>query len=157
MQATSLEPTGHLQTAALSLLTLAALALLGLVLAYWTWEWLAPAAEPRTQTAPAGEPVEAAYDLFGSAHVDRNGAAPAGVAVQLLGVVAAAGKEPAYALVQLDGRQVLAVRRGEALAPGVRLTGVYADRVILDRGGIEQSLAFPERPSPPPAAVAGNK
>src|SRR6266513_811691 len=78
MQSTSLGRSNFAQTAVVSLVTFAALALLGLVLAYWTWAWLGTRPEPRAQAAvQAGGRVEAAYGLFGSAQRDRNGAAPA--------------------------------------------------------------------------------
>src|SRR2546429_9152728 len=92
MQSTSLGRSNFAQTAVVSLVTFAALALLGLVLAYWTWAWLGTRAEPRAQAAvQAGGRGEAAYGLFGSAQRDRNGAAPAGNAPQALGVAAPPG------------------------------------------------------------------
>jgi hypothetical protein len=45
MQVLPLGRPGLAQTALVSLLTLAGLALLGLVLAYWTWAWFAPRAD----------------------------------------------------------------------------------------------------------------
>src|SRR5450759_192779 len=51
MPAISQERSSFAQTAVISLVTFAALALLALVLAYWTWEWLAPHPEPRAQEA----------------------------------------------------------------------------------------------------------
>ncbi len=50
-QAISLDRSASGQTVLVSVLTFAALALLGLVLAYWTWVWLAPRPEPRAQVA----------------------------------------------------------------------------------------------------------
>ncbi|HXC40592.1 MAG TPA: hypothetical protein VN667_16765, partial [Burkholderiales bacterium] len=76
------------QTAVVAAATFGAAALLGLVLAYWTWMWLAP----RGQTLPAtdlGEAVNAesaaANALFGNA---PQGAAPSGLAIRLFGVAA---------------------------------------------------------------------
>ena len=67
MQALSPERSSLAQAAVVSLVTFAALALLGLVLAYWTWAWLAPRPEPRAQPAVTGGRAEVAYGLFGSA------------------------------------------------------------------------------------------
>lgn len=155
MQAISFERSDFAQTAVVSLLTLAALALLGLVLAYWTWAWLAPRPEPSAQTvAPTGGPVEAAHGLFGSALRDRNIPAPTGIAIRLLGIVAATGGGGGYAVMQLEANQIVAVREGDNIAPGIRLAEVGTHQVILERGGIRESLALPEKkPAIAPAAL----
>ncbi len=141
-----LERSGLAQTVAVSLLTLAALALLGWVLAYWTWAWFAPRPEPRAQpAADLGGRVQYAAGLFGSVQRDRNIAAPTGIAIRLLGVVAASGGHRGHAVVQLEPRQILAVREGEDITPGIRLAEVHADHVILERSGTRETLAWPER------------
>ncbi len=146
MQDISLDRSSLAQTAVVSLVTLAALVLLGLVLAYWTWAWLAPRPEPRAQaTAEPGGRVESAYGLFGSVQRDRNIAVPTGIAIKLLGVVAASGGRRGYAVVQLEARQILAVREGEDVAPGIRLAEVHTDHVILERNGTRETLAWPEK------------
>jgi general secretion pathway protein C len=157
MRAASIHPVGTARAALWSLPALAAAALLAWVLAYWTWAVVAPAAEPRTRTqAPAGARVESAYGLFGSAS-SAPAVAPAGSTVKLLGVIAATGTRPAYAVLQLDGRQSLAVRGGEEVAPGIRLIEVHADGVVLQRGGAREALAFALRDAPANPAFAGNK
>ncbi len=146
MQAISLERSGLAQTAVVSLLTFAALALLGLVLAYWAWVWLAPRPEPRAQAAvQTTEGVGAALGLFGSAPAGRNVAAPTGIAIRLLGVVAATQGRGGYVAVQLEAKEILAVREGEDVAPGIRLAEVGTHHVILERGGIREMLALPEK------------
>lgn len=146
MQVISPERSGFAQTAAVSCVTLAAVALLGWVLAYWTWAWLAPRSEPRAQaTVQTGGGVEAAYGLFGSAQRDRNGASPTGIAVRLLGVAAASAGRRGYAVVQLDAKQILAVHEGEDIAPGIRLAEVRADHVILERNGTRETLTWPKK------------
>ena len=146
MQTISLERSSIAQTAGVSLVTFAALALLGLVLAYWTWAWLAPRPEPRAQplAAPVGR-VASANSLFGSVQRDQNIAAPTGIAIKLLGVVAASGGRRGYAVVQLEARQILAVHEGEDIAPGIRLAEVHADHVILERNGTRETLTWPEK------------
>ena len=91
MQALLFGRSGLAQTLLVSLLTLVAVALLGAVLAYWTWAWFAPRAEPRAQaTAAQGGSVASAGAIFGT--VPRTQvAAPTGIAIRLLGVVAASG------------------------------------------------------------------
>lgn len=147
MQTISLDQSPPVQTALVSVLTLAALALLGLVLAYWTWVWLAPRPEPRAQTAVQGEGVAAAVGLFGSAPSGGNAAAPTGIAIRLLGTVAATTGHRGYAAVQLGTKQILAVREGENIAPGIALAEVATHQVILERGGVRETLALPE-PTP---------
>jgi general secretion pathway protein C len=146
MQATSLERSSFAQTAAVSLATAAALALLGVVLAYWTWVWLAPRPEPRVpEAARAGGGVQAASALFGSVQRGRAGAGPAGIAIRLVGVVAATRGRRGYAVLQLEAKENVAVREGEDVAPGIRLAEVGADRVTLDRAGIRETLTWPEK------------
>lgn len=153
MQVNSLERSGRAQTAVVAVLTLAALALLGLVLAYWTWVWLAPRPEPRAQAAvPPAEGVAAAIGLFGSAQEGPNVAAPTGIAIRLLGIIAATQGGRSYAAVQLGAKEMLAVREGEDVADGIRLAEVGTHHVILERGGVRETLALPKQvPSIAPA------
>jgi len=145
MQAISPERSRLAQTAVVSLVTFAALALLGVVLAYWTWAWLAPRPEPRAQAAvqPGGR-AEAAFGLFGTARGDT-GAAPTGIVVGLLGVVAASGGQSGYAVLRLDSKQTVAVREGGEIESGVRLAEVHADHVVLERSGVRETLAWPKQ------------
>lgn len=146
MQAISLERSVFAQTAIVSMTTFAALALLCLVLAYWTWAWLAPRPEPRTPAAvQTGGRVEAANSLFGNAQRDRNGTAQTGIAIRLLGIVAATTGRRGYAVVQLESKEIRAVHEGEDLAPGIRLAQVGTDQVILERNGVRETLTWPEK------------
>lgn len=142
------------QTVLVSSLTLVAVALLGAVLAYWTWAWFAPRAEPRMEaSALQSGSIASAGSLFGS--VPRGqAAAPTGIAIRLLGVVAASGGRLGYAVVQLEGKQILAVHEGEDIAPGIRLAEVDADHVILERNGVRETLAWPQRPGSASATAA---
>jgi general secretion pathway protein C len=159
MQVIPLGRSGLAQTALVYLLTLAALALFGLVLAYWTWVWFAPRVEPRAEpvAAETGN-LASASRMFGRVEQrTQNVAAPTGMAIKLLGVVAASRGRRGYAVVQLDAKQILAVQEGGDLAPGVRLAEVHPDHVILERGGVREALAWPERKgSAPPAAKAAD-
>mgnify|MGYP001544585832 CR=1 FL=1 len=142
----SLDRSSLAQSAAVSSVTLAALALLGLVLAYWTWAWLAPRPEPR---APALEGqalhLEPAYRLFGGAPQGASDAAPTALAIDLLGVAAASGGKPGYAVLRLDAKRIVAVREGDEIEPGVKLAEVHAERVVLERGGVRETVAFPQK------------
>ncbi len=148
MQALSTKRSSLAETAIALVLPGAAVVLLGLVLAYWTWVWLAPRPEPRAQ-APAyaygGGRAEAAAGLFGSVQGDQSSAAPSGIAIKLLGVVAASGGRRGYAVMEFEPRQIIAVRGGADIAPGIRLAEVYADHVVLERNGRRETLAWPEK------------
>jgi len=134
------------QTAVVTLATIAAVALLGLVAAYWTWVWFAPHPQPRAPTAAdTGTAAGAAGALFGSMRRDSNSPVPTGIAIRLLGIVAATGGRRGYAVVQLEAKEILAVREGEDVAPGIRLAEVGTDHVILERGGIRETLVWPEK------------
>jgi general secretion pathway protein C len=134
------------QSALVTLATIAALVLLGLVAAYWTWAWLAPLPEPRAPGASNSGPAAAsAGGLFGAAQRDANGPVRTGIAIRLLGIVAATEGRSGYAVMQLDSKEILAVREGEEVAPGMVLAEVGIDHVILERGGTRETLAWPEK------------
>lgn len=146
MQAISLERINLARTAAVSLATVAAVALLGLVLAYWTWAWFAPRPAARAPSAPSTDVrVEAAYALFGGAPRDRRDGVLTGIAIKLLGVVAAAEGRLGYAVMRIEPREILAVREGEDVSPGIRLAEVHPDHVVLVRNGARESLAWPQK------------
>ena len=145
MHTLSFERSNFVPTAIVSLLTFAAVALLGLVLAHWTWEWLAPRPEPHAPTpAPTTQQATAADGLFGNAQRESDGGAATGIAIRLLGIVAATDGHRGYALLQLEAKDVLAVREGDDVAPGVRLAKVGTDHVVLERGGVRETLAWPK-------------
>ncbi len=149
MQAVSIDRSALLQTTIVSLLNTLALASLAAVLAYWTWRWMLPAPD-----ASVGASVSAtrtgAGELFGSTGSDIVVAA---AGIRLLGVVAAADGYPGYAVLQVDGRPIVAVRAGEDIAPGLRLLEVHPRQVVLERAGVRESLLLPRPPAPLPTPV----
>ena len=157
MQALPFGRSNLAQTVLVSSLTLVAVALLGAVLAYWTWAWFAPRAEPRVEaTAAQSGSVASAGAIFGTVPRNQEAAAPTGIAIRLLGVVAASGGRLGHAVLQLEGKQILAVHEGDDLAPGIRLAEVHAAHVILERNGVRETLAWPEKKvaATPPAQAA---
>jgi len=138
----------RMQKAALAV-TLAALAFLGVVLAYWSWVWFAPSAAPRAPAAVqlAGR-ASAAGGLFGVA-LQGSGATAAAAAgagaLRLMGVMAAAGGQGGQAVLRLDGKRSLAVLEGEDIVPGLRLAEVHVDHIVLERNGVRETLALPEK------------
>lgn len=143
MQTIFTDRSFFLQTLAVSLVTYSTVALLAVVLAYWTWVWFAPRAEvsmpPVLQTAGKLENVNG---LFGSGQQLRNVAAPTGIAIKLLGIVAATDGRSGYAVVQMDSKKTLAVQQGDVLAPGVLLKEVAGDHLVLERNGVLETLAW---------------
>jgi general secretion pathway protein C len=135
------------QTAAVSLLTVAALTVLAVVVSHWTWAWLAPVAEPRAElAAESGNARASATGLFGKPEIgqDRN-IAQTGLAFRLLGIVAATAGHPGFAVVQFEPRQIRAVRAGEEIAPGIQLAEVEPDHVVLERAGVREMLSWPKK------------
>jgi general secretion pathway protein C len=121
----------------------AALALLGVVLAYWSWVWLAPVAAARAPAAPqAASGASTAAGLFGSA---KQGAAASAGSIRLIGVVAASGERRGHAVLRLDGKTTVAVLQGEDIEPGLRLAEVHVDHVVMERSGAREVLAWPEK------------
>jgi general secretion pathway protein C len=126
---------------AASLATLAAASLLGVVLAYWSWAWLAPAAAARVPALAEATPqTSSAAGLFGSAK-----AVSSASSVRLTGVVAASGERRGHAVLRLDGKKTVAILQGEDIEPGLRLAEVHPDRIVLERNGARETLAWPDK------------
>ncbi|HQQ64235.1 MAG TPA: type II secretion system protein N [Pseudomonadales bacterium] len=132
-----------IQTATVLLLRVAAIAGMAMVLAHWTWIWFAPRAGDVAPPASEGHvATDSAYLLFGQPPV-ASAPAATGMAIRLLGIVAATAGQDGYAVVQLDTKKILAVRKGQELAPGIRLLEVGADHLLLERGGVRETLSLP--------------
>jgi general secretion pathway protein C len=131
-----------------SLANFAALALLGVVLAYWSWAWLSPPPAPRAPAAlePGGRTSSAA-GLFRTVKEGAGAAAAASGAVRLMGVVAASGGRRGHAVLRLDAKKTVAVLQGEEVEPGLRLAEVHVDHIVLERNGARETLAWPEKTS----------
>lgn len=133
------------QSAAVAVITLTALVALCAVLAYWTWVWFAPRTVTRVQPPPEMQTrVETAYTMFGGQR-NKGGPAPTALAIRLLGVVASSGSTTGYAVVQVDANKILAVKEGNDVAPGIRLAQVEKGQVVLERNGVRETLALPEK------------
>jgi general secretion pathway protein C len=144
MAAISLDRSGLAQTLVVSIVTIIALAALCVVLAYWTWVWFAPTPLPRAQVTSASLRIESAYNLFGDAQSNASGVAQTGLAIKLLGIVAAR-RGRGYAVVQLEPREIRALHEGEDISPGIRLAEIHTDHVVLMRNGAPETLAWPEK------------
>lgn len=123
------------------LATLAAASLLGVVLAYWSWAWLAPASAARAPAVAEAAPQTSAADsLFGTAKASSSAST-----VRLTGVVAASEGRLGHAVLRLDGKKTVAVLQGEDVEPGLRLAEVHVDHIVLERNGARETLAWPEK------------
>jgi general secretion pathway protein C len=133
---------------AASVATLAAAALLGVVLAYWSWALFAPPPAPRAPAAlQAAGRASSAGALFGVAPQGSSAAATGSGALRLMGVVAAEGGRGGQAVLRLAGKRSLAVLEGDEIAPGLRLAEVHVDHIVLERNGARETLALPEKNS----------
>lgn len=137
------------QTMLVFALTLIAIALLSLTTANQLWRWFAPPTEAPAATAlqPAYA-VESSYGLFGAAPetVAASSFLPVttSLAFRLLGVVAADGEGVDFAVIQIEPGHIVAIREGQDIAPGVVLSTVFNNHVILERAGSRETLAWPQ-------------
>lgn len=131
------------QTAMIALATVAALAMLAVVASYWSWQWIAPAPQPRAPRDAIAATSAAA--LFGNLERDRSSPASTESTIRLLGIVADTVGRKGYAVMRVEPREIVTVREGEDIAPGIRLAEVAADRVILERGGTRETLRWPQK------------
>ena len=76
---------------------------------------------------------------------DQPMAAQTGMAIRLLGVVAAGNGRQGYAVVEFEPKRIIAARGGDDLIPGIRLAEVHPDHVVLERNGTRETLAWPEK------------
>jgi general secretion pathway protein C len=118
----------------------------------------APAAEPAA-TAPVGAPAGPAIDvgaivnahLFGVAGAadagsgDPNSVAATQMALVLVGTIAHTDPAKGYAIVGDSAATAKVYAVGKTVTGGTKLHAVYADRVILDRGGKLEALLLPKK------------
>jgi general secretion pathway protein C len=106
-------------------------------------------AEP-LRTLPAGD-VETRSVAVDTAAIARLlGAAPgSGGGIRALGVMAEGAGGRGIAIIAVDGQPARAVRAGEAIAPGIVLTEVQRDGVVIDRSGALQQVRIVTKPAAP--------
>lgn len=86
-------------------------------------------------------------------------AGPTDASMKLLGVAAGSQHTRGYAVLQLGGKDIVAIREGADIVAGIRLAEVHRDRIILDRNGTRETLEWPRQiiaaaPSIPRPGVA---
>lgn len=159
MREISIRRPDLLQKAIVSLATLAALAALGLVLAYWTWLWFL-ASHPEhpdlhSRLVPEWNgSISTARDLFGAAKHERNivisAAAPP---IKLFGVVAASGEHRGHAVIQVEANKVIAVLEGEDIVQGILLAEVHPDHIVLRYDGVDERVPLVTTGQPESSAM----
>ncbi len=134
---TAVPYAGVVMTRARSLLSWGGLAaaLLGVMLARWTWLFLAPASA--AMPPAAWEASADAGRVFGKAAVPAAAGAAALGDIKLIGVFA--NRTKGFAVMQVGGKQI-GVAQGDDVKPGVRLVETHPDYVVLDQGGANQRV-----------------
>src|SRR4051812_26719935 len=129
------------------------------------------------QTAPppvAAQPAAPPFDigglvnahLFGNAAVQASGdaanAPPTSIPLVLAGVLATPDPKQGMAIIGESAAAAKVVAVGQQVPGGAQLHWVYADRAIIDRAGVLESVYLPRRTAsmgrgamPPPAPPAG--
>ncbi len=140
--------------------------LLGAV-ALWLVVRLGWALLPRSDDAVARVPLRVAggsaqaapdsiarWHLFGQVPGTAGGAsAAAASSLVLRGTFAGSDPASGIAVIAAAGEPERAVRAGEDVVAGVRLAEVHADRVVLSRNGVEETLVLPRDRNFAPADV----
>lgn len=139
-----------------------ALVLLTASLAQWTWLLITPRA-PVTAAGLAPVPVEAdapTFDLAALQAAQIFGAAPvvapssvediplSSLNLVLTGLIAAG--DNSIALIRVEGQAEAPFALGEEINAGAVLRAVYADRAIIERGGVVESLLLEGAAQPLP-------
>lgn len=141
--ATAPAPRPRLATLLVAALVLA----LAWQLAYWTWVFLAPRAEPAA-AAPAegGVDLAVAARLFGGtagAPAAAPGASASGL--RLKGVVAPSPGRTASAVFSTGAGRDRAVLLDAEVQPGVKLVEVHPDHAVVSRGGVRERIDLEAR------------
>lgn len=100
---------------------------------------------PGPSTSGVLEQIRDAH-FFGRASGSEPGsAAPTSLNLQLAGVLAERDPAKGQAILAETGGAARVYAVGATLPGGARLAAVYPDRILIERGGITESLALPQR------------
>jgi general secretion pathway protein C len=119
------------------------------IVAFWASQLLAPrvGVAPVVVSAPPSDNQESAFtkQLFGNAPtVSATNAIAADSRLQVLGVMTGSS---GVAVLSVDGAPAKPYSVGQTIAKGVVLSQVKADKVIIKRDGVEQTLPAPALPN----------
>ena len=130
------------------------LAILSLLLAQWTWVFIAPRAKPNPLTGAAAIDNQSSAkiigaQLFGPLAQDKAPAASVPVAatplnIRLKGIYAPLGHFPAFAILNAEGKDQ-SVRAGGEILPGVELVSVHAHYAVIRRQGRLERVELDEK------------
>ncbi|GIX32527.1 MAG: hypothetical protein KatS3mg125_0483 [Lysobacterales bacterium] len=111
-------------------------------------------------SAPPPAQSVAAWHLFGDAMQGAIRPAPQApettLALELRGVIASEDPAQGLALIAERGKAARRYRVGDALPGQAVLKAVYADRVLIERGGSEESLRLPRAQAVSPSSAPGS-
>jgi len=110
-----------------------------ILLARWTWIFIAPK-DAALPTTAAWKKTSDADHLFGDAPSDISASLGSFGNVQLVGVFS--HPTAGFAVLNVEGKQV-GVGLGELVMPGARLVETKADYVLIERGGIKSRIDLP--------------
>ncbi|HEU4621727.1 MAG TPA: type II secretion system protein N [Burkholderiaceae bacterium] len=123
--------------------TLALFVALCALVAYWAMVLSAP----RPVIAPAPPPAPTTPTFDSALHARLFGGANAGTQtsnIRVVGVIAPeGGRTVGVALLAVDNKPVKPYAAGQPISPGVTLSSVQSDRVIIDQGGANIELRVP--------------
>lgn len=104
-------------------------------------------ARPWHRPAPLNIGQVIGAHLFGQPEADPSKVVPTQLPLQLVGTWADADPEAGMAMLrESEGAPQKLVRVGEEMPGGATLRGVYARRIVFERDGKYEELAFPENP-----------
>lgn len=103
--------------------------------AYWTWVFVSP---PRVSAPASAQPavdLAAVAKLFGATAPGEAGRAPSGL--KLKGVIAPTPGTEASAIFSTGAGRDIAVYLGGEIEPGLKLSAVHPDHVLVSRAGVD--------------------
>jgi general secretion pathway protein C len=122
-------------------LVVAALALvLAWQLAHWTWVFFAPAETAAVPPPRDGVDLAAVAKLFGAAPPASASAGASTSGLRLKGVIAPTPGVEASAIFSVGSGKDIAVYLGSEIQPGVKLSEVNPDHVLVSRAGIRERI-----------------
>lgn len=101
-----------------------------------------PAADAPASASAPSRPI-ASWHLFGDAPKQPVVGEASTTSLILRGTLAESDPKAGLAVIADAGNAERTWRVGEEVSPGVRLAAVYADRVVVARGGVEETLKLP--------------
>lgn len=138
-----------------ALVAFALLIVLCWMLARWTWYIVSPdaSAQPAASTRVIFDVTAAAHsisaaNLFGAMQAPRpveQIAVPTSLNVKLKGVFSSDGKQPAYAILNIDSQGDRHIKTGAEVKSGVTLAEIHPRHVVLQRDGALERVELDEK------------